>query len=181
MTRRLFGLILIFVVLAIVLLIGTPYVALVQNRLMGSWTAEAVRADGSVEHMEFGPDLPRPLWVPVPEDAAIVQASRLVSIDAPEGASRLELAAGGSFDEIKQFYRQSLERSGFAVTDLGLGPLDPATARYLGIAGSLSAERPASGDQINVTIHTPEGVVLRSTLVEVSWRKMKEDEEKRGG
>jgi hypothetical protein len=176
--RRVFAL----VVLGIVLLVGAPYAALVMNRVMGSWTADAIEADGSVTHMEFGADLPRPIWVPVPPDASIVQSSRLLSRDAPEGVGRIEVAVTGSFDEIKQFYRQALEQSGFTVTDLGLGPLDPATARYLGVAGMLWAERPATGDQINVQIRTPEGVLLRSTLVEASWRKAKDDGgQRRGG
>ena len=55
--RRLIALL---IVLAIVF--GAPYAAALLNRLMGPWSAEAVEADGSRTHMQFGQDLPRPDW-----------------------------------------------------------------------------------------------------------------------
>jgi hypothetical protein len=61
------------------LLFGAPYAAMILYRVMGPWSVTAMEADGSQTSMQFGPDLPRPTWVPVPPDASVVQASRSVS------------------------------------------------------------------------------------------------------
>ncbi|HEV2546171.1 MAG TPA: hypothetical protein VGU20_02430 [Stellaceae bacterium] len=64
--------VLAFIVLGLVLLYGSPYAALLLNRVMGPWSATAIEADGSTTRMEFGTDLPRPDWVAVMPDADIV-------------------------------------------------------------------------------------------------------------
>src|SRR5712692_4439051 len=72
--RRLFPLL---VILAFVF--GASYACALLFRVMGPWTAVGVQSDGSTTHMAFGPDLPRPDWVPVYPGAVVVQSSRLTS------------------------------------------------------------------------------------------------------
>ena len=64
---------------------GSPYAALVLNRVMGPWSVVAHEADGSDTTTQFGQDLPRLDWTPVPSGASVVQSSHLVSKDHPEG------------------------------------------------------------------------------------------------
>ena len=168
MQRRFFALLLI---LAIVF--GTPYAGALLYRVMGPWSAVAIEQDGSTTQMQFGPDLPRPEWVPVYPGAMVVQSSRLTSAKLPSGFGILEVATRASFEDVKRFYVDQLTGSGFAVTDVGIGPLDAASAAFLGMAGVLSANRDATDDQIVVQIRTPEGLIP-SRLVQVHWRKLSE-------
>jgi hypothetical protein len=161
----------LLVILALVF--GVSYASLLINRIMGPWSATAVEQDGSLTHMRFGQDLPRPEWVPVYPGAAVVQASRLVSVRAPSGFHSLELATRASLDDVKRFYSRELAAAGFQVEDTGLGPLNPLTAAYLGIAGSLSARRAATDDQIDIQIRTPDGLIP-SRLLQIHWRKISE-------
>ena len=46
--------VLAFVVLGLIPLYGSPYAALLLNRVMGPWSATAIEADGSTTWMEFG-------------------------------------------------------------------------------------------------------------------------------
>ena len=163
-----------FVLVLIAALFGSPYAALVLNRVMGPWTASAIEQDGSVTQMSFNQDLPPPDYVPVFPGASVVQASRVVSQQFPSGVGFVELAVHGSADEVRDFYRSRLEASGFAVDDLGTQGLNPATATYLGVAGTLAGKRPGTDDVVVVQIRTEEGIVLRSRLVQLSWRKLSE-------
>jgi hypothetical protein len=102
-----------------------------------------------------------------------VQASKVTPLRAPSGFHSLELATRASLDEVKRFYTDRLTASGFAVVDNGRGPLNPLTAAYLGIAGSLSGRRVATDDQIEIMIRTPDGLVP-SRALELRWRKISE-------
>jgi hypothetical protein len=158
----------------IAVLFGSPYAALFLNRVMGPWTANAIEHDGSVTHMSFDQNLPPPAYLPVFPGASVVQATHLVSQQFPSGVGALELAVHGSADEVREFYRSHLEASGFTVDDLGTQGLNAAAATYLGVAGTLAAKRPDSDDAVTVNIRTEDGIVLRSRLVQVSWRKLSE-------
>jgi hypothetical protein len=160
--------------LLVFIMFGSPYAALLVNRVMGAWSADGIEADGSVTHMVFDQDLPPPDFVPVFPGASVVQASRLVSKVAPSGVGSMELAVHGSTDQVRQFYRTRLEASGFAVADLGTQGLNAATAAYLGVAGTLSATRPATDDVVVVQIRDEDGILVRTRLLQVSWRKMSE-------
>jgi len=162
----------IYLLVALTLFFGAPYATAILYRVMGPWSADAIEADGSVTHMEFGTHLARPDWVPVPSDATIVQASRLTSAAAPEGFNGLDLTTREPLDDIKRFYTTQLESAGFAVTDEGIGPLNPATARYLGIDGTLIGIRAATADTITVQIRSPEGILVPSRLLQIHWRKI---------
>ena len=155
------------------LVFGASYAGAVITHLMGPWTATGVEQDGSLTHMQFGPDLLRPDWVPVYPGAWVVQSSRLVSARAPSGFHSLELGTRASLEEVKRFYVASLTASGFTVEDLGIAPLNLATAAYLGIAGFLSAARAATDDRVDVQIRTPDGLIP-SRLLQIHWRKISE-------
>jgi len=164
--------ILAFIVLGLLLLYGSPYAALVLDRVMGPWSATAIEADGSTTRIEFGADLPRPDWVAVMPDADIVQASLLVSRQHPKGFGFLDLATRASEEDVTAFYRARLGAAGFTVEDLGLGPLNAPTAAYLGVAGTLLGTRAATSDQIAIQIGTLEGVIRPSRLVQIKWWKI---------
>jgi len=164
--RRLVALL---IVLAIAF--GAPYAAALINRLMGPWSAEAVEADGSRTHMQFGQDLPRPDWVPVYPGALVVQASKVVSAREPSGFHALDLATRAALDEIKRFYTNRLMTAGFAVRDLGTWPSDARSAAVLGLDATLFARRAATDDQVDIQIRSPEGFA-GTRLLQIHWRKI---------
>jgi len=157
----------------VALVFGASYASAIIYHIMGPWSATAVEQDGSLTQMQFAPDLPRPAWVPVMPGAWVVQASRLVSARAPSGFHSLELGTRAALDDVKRFYMNQLTAAGFAVTDLGIAPLNPLTAAYLGIAGTLSGRRAATDDAIDIQIRTPDGLVP-SRLLQIHWRKISE-------
>ena len=168
MRRFLFPLLLIAT-----LVFGASYASAIITRVMGPWSATAVEHDGSLTHMQFGPDLPRPAWVPLQPGGWVVQSSRLVSAKAPSGFHSLEVGTRASLDEVKRFYTRQLEAAGFAVEDLGLMSLNPPTAALLGIAGALSGTRLATDDRIDIQIRTPDGL-FPSRMLQIHWRKISE-------
>ena len=91
----------------------------------------------------------------------------------PSGVGRLEIGTRAGFSEVRDFYQARLADAGFDVIDRGIGPLNPLTAAYLGIAGSLEATRAATDDFVSVVIRTPDGIIP-SRLVELSWGKISE-------
>jgi len=167
------GVFLLLVVL--VLAFGAPRAGALLYWLMGSWSATGIEADGTRTAMDFGRNLPRPDWVPVPADASIVQGSRVVSKLHPQGFFGLEISTGLSLEEITSFYRDRLGSAGFSVSDEGIGTLTPAAAEFLGVAGSLVGERPATNDKIGVQIRTPEGLIFPTRLVQINWWKLDAD------
>jgi hypothetical protein len=164
-------LLLLLVLLALVF--GASYASAIIYSLMGPWSATGLEADGSVTDMQFGPDLPRPEWVPVYPGGWVVQASRLTSARAPSGFHSLEIATRASLEDVKRFYSERLAAAGFEVTDLGIAPLNPLTAAYLGVAGTLAARRAATDDLIDIQIRTPDGLIP-SRLLQIYWRKISE-------
>jgi len=163
----------LWLLVALTLAFGAPYAAWVLNRVQGPWSADAVEADGSRTHMQFGTDLPRPDWVPVYPGALIVQASRLVAARSPSGVHFLDVSTRDALDDIKRFYAERLGDAGFKVRDLGTWPVDARTAAFLGLDGTLYAERAATDDRISIQIHAPEGI-LSTRLLQLQWRKISE-------
>ena len=94
--------------LVVALIFGASHARAIMSALMGPWTATGILQDGSVTHMWFAPDLPRPEWVPVYPGASVVQASKLTSVKAPSGAHSLDIATRASLDEVKRFYVEQL-------------------------------------------------------------------------
>jgi hypothetical protein len=170
MPRRLVRLILTAAVV-ITLAVGAPYAGLFLNRATGPWDTTAIERDGSVTHMSFGRDLPRPEWIFLPPGASIVQASQVTNEAQGRDVGILELASRLPLTEIRSFYQERLSRADFAVVDLGTGPMDARTAEYLGVGAILVATRAKSGDRLDISIGTPEGI-FRTSLIRLSWRKV---------
>jgi hypothetical protein len=161
------------VLLVVTLVFGASHASAILYFIMGPFSAVGIEQDGSQTHMAFGRNLPRPDWVPVYPGASIVQASRVTSARAPSGFHGLDLSTRASLDEVKRFYTDALSAKGFAVDDLGIAPLNPATAAYLGIAGTLSGKRAATDDQITVQIRTADGL-FPSRLLQIHWYRISE-------
>jgi hypothetical protein len=166
--RRLFPFLVI-----IALVFGASYASALIYRIMGPWSATAVEQDGSLTHMQFGADLPRPEWVPFYPGAWVVTGSRLTSAQHPSEFHSLEIGTRASLDEVKRFYTGQLRSNGFEVSDLGWMGLNPPTAALLGINGMLSVKRDATDDAIDVQIRTPDGIIP-SRLLQIHWRKISE-------
>jgi hypothetical protein len=162
----------VFILVLLVLVVGAPRVVTLLNWLMGSRSGTAVEADGSVTTMESGQSLPPVDWVPVLPDATVVESSRITSKQHPQGFFILVLSSRASLEEVQRFYTERLTGAGFTVSDYGVGTLTPAGADYLGLAGTLVGERPATNDKISVQIRTPEGVIWPSRLVQIKWWKL---------
>lgn len=160
--------------LLVALLFGTPYAALILNRAMGPWNATGIERDGSTTTMQFDPDMAAADFVPIFPGASVVQSSRLVSQDAPSGVGFLELAVRASAAEVRDFYRSRLLATGFTVEDLGTMGLNAAAAAYLSIDGTLVGKRPATDDVVVIQIRGEEGILVRSRLLQLNWRKLSE-------
>src|ERR1043165_8178152 len=157
----------------VTLIFGASQASAIIHWAMGPWSAVGFEQDGSRTHMQFGQNLPRPEWVPLYPGASVVTGSRLTSVRQPSGFHSLEISTRGSLDEVKRFYTEQLTRDGFAVEDLGLMSLNPATAALLGIAGSLSARRTATDDLIMLQVRTADGLIS-SRLLQIHWMKISE-------
>lgn len=158
----------LFVLLTLAL--GAPYAALLMNVAQGRWSATGIEHDGSLTQMTFDRDLPHPPWMPVPAGASVVGASHLINQRQGRDYQSFEVASSRSVPELRDFYLARLKAAGFDVADRGTLNLNARAAAYLGIADTLAATRKASGDSVNVTIGTPEGV-LGARLIKLGWWK----------
>jgi len=91
--------------LAIVVLFGSGYGAVVLNWAMGPWEATGIEQDGSLTHMRFDPAMPPADFVPLFPGAQVIQSTRVMTKDAPSGVGMLDLSVHGSADAVRDFYR----------------------------------------------------------------------------
>ena len=161
---------LLWLIVLATLAVGTPIAAMLLDRAMGPWSATAIEHDGSTTTIAFDRNQPRPDWISMPEGASIVQASHVSNARQRRDVHLMSLSMRARMPDIRDFYRNRLSHAGFAVTDLGTGVMNARTAAFLGVADMLSAARSTDGEQIAVTIRTPEGL-FNSTLVELKWGK----------
>lgn len=162
--------------LAVAFTFGGSYASALITRMIGPWASTGIHQDGSTSHAVFDVNLARPEWLPVIPGATVVQAAKITSAQAPSGFHSLDLATRASVDDVKRFYTEKLSASGFDVEDMGLLSLNPMTARFLGIAGALSAKRAATDDRFDMQIRTAEGIVP-SRMLQIHWRKISETPE----
>jgi len=160
--------------LAIVVLFGSGYGAVVLNWAMGPWEATGIEQDGSLTHMRFDPAMPPADFVPLFPGAQVIQSTRVMTKDAPSGVGMLDLSVHGSADAVRDFYRARLEATGFTVSELVVPNLNAATAAVLGLDGGLIAKRTATDDILTLQIRTEEGLLVRSRALQLIWRKMSE-------
>src|SRR5688572_3512787 len=96
---------LFWALLAIVVLFGSGYGAVVINRAMGPWEAVGIEQDGSLTHMRFDPAMAPADFVPLFPGARVIQSSRVLFKEAPSGVGLLDLTVRGSAAEVRDFYR----------------------------------------------------------------------------
>ena len=179
--------------LVVTLVFGASHASAIIYWVMGPFSAVGIEQDGSQTHMVFGQNLPRPEWVPVSPGASVVQAATLTSARAASELSEhdlvrkpvptfwdharrfhsLDLSTRASLEQVKRFYTDELTASGFAVEDLGIAPLNPMTAAYLGMAGTLAGKRVATDDMIHIQIRTADGLIP-ARLLQIRWAKMRD-------
>lgn len=151
--------------------LDSPFGAWVIYRLLGTSTVSYVSSTGMPAVMVLGPNAPQPDWAVLAPDGLYITGARS-GPDAP----RLET---GSFDYVswsdpawlRDFYRKTLEGDGFVVTDEGTGPLNSATAQFLGIADMLTALDDATGREIRINIRTAQGWVFPGRYVQIVWAR----------
>jgi hypothetical protein len=151
---------------------GAPYAALLVNRVIGTNTVVFTEADGSQRTLIMGPDAAQPDWLPMMPGARLVNAHRWLPNTLAVDSGGVELAIHADVTAVKAFYTQALEQIGFTVEDDGLGPLNAATAAYLGMAGTLLAERRSTGHELTIQIRTPDGLIVARRLLQIEWRQL---------
>lgn len=164
----------IWILLLVAFLFGSPYAAMTLFSAMGPSDAVMIEQDGKVWHLRDDANMATPDFVPIFPGSRVVQAGRMTTATAPGGIGHLDLAARGSPEEVREFYIQRLRGAGFDARDHEVPGLNPLTTAYLGLAGSVIGKRPASDDIIMVQIRTEEGWFVPSRLLQISWRKISE-------
>ena len=152
------------------LVAGYPYAALILNRAVGTNTVVFGERDGVSRTLIMGPDAPRPAWLPILPYSLIVQAGHWLPSPSREVAGDVELLTHRSVEEIKRFYLEALGAAGFEMRDMGLGPLNAATAAYLGIDNTLTGYRSEARLAISVLTRSPGGVIFPSRTVQIHWQ-----------
>ena len=97
----------------------------------------------------------------------VVQAGHWLPSPGREVAGDVELLTHKSVDEIKRFYLERLGAAGFAMRDIGYGPLNAPTGAYLGIDNSLHGYRSDLKLAISVVTRSPGGLILPSRTVQI--------------
>ena len=123
--------------------------------------------------MAFGQNLARPEWVPVYPARRSCRRARSPPARAPSGFHSLDLSTRASLDEVKRFYTERSRARALRSTDLGIAPLNPATARLLGMAGTISAKRAATDDFITSRSAPPDGL-FPSRMLQIHWCRISE-------
>lgn len=164
MARLLFGLLLVIGLVA-----GSPYAALALSSIMGTSSSTFVDFDGSQQTLTMGRNLPQPDWLPDPQKSLLVKASHWApSVRALEAGGK-EILVHADAAYVRQFYTRELAQRGFKVFDEGIGPLNPGAAALLAIEGTLQAERPETGHEVSIHIRSPDGLILRPRLIQITW------------
>jgi hypothetical protein len=158
-------------VLAVALVAGYPYAALILNRVIGTSSVVFTERDGLTRSLVMGPDAPRPDWLPALPQSLVVQAGHWLPSPGRDIAGDLELLTHKGVEEIKRFYLDALGAAGFATRDIGYGTLNAPAAAYLGIANMLEGHRAVDDLTITVTTRTPDGLIFPSRTVQIHWQK----------
>ena len=164
MSRLLHGLLWLTALVA-----GYPYAALPIGYMTGTNAFVMADAGGVPRTVVIGRDAPRPDWLPHMPRAIHLKATHWVALPGEPHAGGAELISHASAAEIAAFYMAALAQSGFEMRDDGTGPLDPATAAYLGIERGLTGTHPGLGISVRVAIRSPSGLLLRPRLVQIDW------------
>jgi hypothetical protein len=158
-------------VLAVALVAGYPYAALIINRVIGTNTVAFTEQDGVQRTLVMGPDAPRPGWLPILPKSLVVQASHWLPSPGREIAGDLALLTHKDTEDIKRFYLDALKAASFDTRDIGYGTLNAPAAAYLGIANMLEGYRSDEDLTITVTTGTLDGLIFPSRTVQIHWQK----------
>jgi hypothetical protein len=164
----------IWILLLVAFLFGSPYAAMMLFSAMGPWDAVMVEQDGKLWHLREDANMAAPEFVPIFPGSRVVQAGLMTTAGSAGGIGHMDLAARGTAEQVREFYISRLRAAGFDARDLEIPGLNPMTAAYLGLAGSVVGKRPATDDIITVQIRTEEGWFVPSRLLQISWRKISE-------
>ena len=164
------GRLFISLVLAVALVAGYPYAALIINRVLGTTTVVFTERDGVQRSLIMGPDTPRPEWLPILPRSLVVQAGHWLPSPGREVAGDVELLTHKTVEDIKSFYLDRLNAVGFDMRDTGYGPLNAPVAAYLGIDNTLLGYQSATKLTISVTTRSPGGLVFPSRTVQIHWQ-----------
>jgi hypothetical protein len=159
-------------VLALVLVVGSPYAALAVYRMMGPWSAVGYEADGTTTFTRFDHTIKPPAFVPLYPGAHVVQASLSHGGPVPGGFGLINLAVRAPAENVRGHFRDHLRAAGFEVVDWGVQGLTPGAAAFLGHAGMMIGKRPATDDVVVMQIGTESGWIWPSRNVQLSWRKL---------
>ena len=170
---------LFFFILTILVVLGggMPVAAIITSWMNGTGTV-VFNAGLPGEYTAIsGVDAPRPAWIPIHANARVTDGFQVIS-GSPDRFGLVDLVVAGSLDEIKAYYSQSLAEIGFSVVDHGIAPLNEATAKYLGVAGTLVATRPESGDfdYVAVQIRSADSWFTSARVVSVQWSKWRPED-----
>jgi hypothetical protein len=165
------GRFLLGLLLAVTVVAGYPYAGLLLGRIIGTSTVTFSEHDGIQRTMVMGPDAPRPEWLPILPRSVVVQAAHWLPSPGREVAGSVELLTHKSVDEVKRYYLYALRAAGFDVRDAGFGPINAATAAYMGIDNTLLGWRADTSLWISVTTRTPGGLFVPSRTVQINWQK----------
>jgi hypothetical protein len=157
-------------VLLVSLVAGYPYAALILNRVIGTNTVLFGEQDGVQRALIMGPDAPRPEWLPILPRSLVVQAGHWLPSPGRDIAGDVELLTHKGVEEIRRFYLDGLRAAGFEMRDIGHGPLNAATAAYLGIDNTLQGYRSDAKLAISVVTRSASGLVLPSRTVQIHWQ-----------
>jgi hypothetical protein len=158
-------------VLAVALVAGYPYAALIINRVIGTNTVVFTKHNGLQRTLVMGPGAPRPDRLPTLPQSLVVQGAHWLPSPGREIAGDLELLTHKGVDEIKRFYLDALNAAGFDTSDIGYGTLNAPAAAYLGIANMLEGYRSDTDLTITVTTRTLDGLIFPSRTVQIHWQK----------
>ena len=164
------GRLFISLVMAVALIAGYPYAALVINRVLGTTTVVFTERDGVQRSLIMGPDAPRPEWLPILPRSLIVQAGHWVPSPGREIAGDVELLTHKAVEDIKRFYLDRLNAAGFDMRDIGYGPLNTSAAVYLGVDNTLLGYQSATKLTVSVTTRSPGGLLFPSRTVQIHWQ-----------
>jgi hypothetical protein len=158
-----------YIVTAVLLFLAwdSPYGAWLIHRMLGSFATEYIGVAGTPVAMIIGQDVPRPEWLPMTDDGLVVTASKS-DPDFPRlETGTFDYVTALSRDAVASHYAAHLGAQGFEVASDGVGPLNPATARYLAIAGMLRARDPKAGREVRISIREPQRWLFPHRFVQI--------------
>ncbi len=151
---------------------GSPYLSVAFYHLLGTSTGVAVEADGTSRTSTSGPGALLPDWLTKPSGALTVNSTRWLPHKDALDSGVFSMLSHADARDVREYFTQSLREQGFEVEDVGLGTLDQRTAAFVGIAGTLLAERASTGHELSIQIQTPQSLILKPRLVTIVWRKL---------